>query len=186
MSVTPDRQSGMRWSEISAEQPAFARLAHTKLITPGVLLVGTTRRDGTARISAVEPLIMDGELWLSMMRSSTKALDLRRDPRVVLNSIVLGPEADDEVKVRGTAEAENDREVGERYAHAVATELGWQPVVDHFALFRIDIDDVIVVGYEPDTHAQQVAHWPAGVEYRRPATTPTSLGKREPVHRLLG
>jgi len=35
------------------------------------------------------------------------------------------------------------------------------------------------------TTAQYVARWPAGQEYLRPATTATSLGPPEPVHRLL-
>ena len=59
----------MRWSEISGRQPALGAIAERLLIEPGVLLAGTTRRDGTARISGVEPLVLDGELWLSMMRA---------------------------------------------------------------------------------------------------------------------
>ena len=38
-----------------------------------------------ARISGVEPLVLDGDLWLSMMSDSAKARDLGRDRRVVLN-----------------------------------------------------------------------------------------------------
>ena len=68
----------MRWSDISARQRALAAVAHDQLVKPGVLLVGTTRRDGSARISGAEPLIMDGELWLSMMPTSAKARDLNR------------------------------------------------------------------------------------------------------------
>jgi len=37
-------------------------IAHDLLIRPGVVLIGTTRRDGSARISGVEPLVMDGQL----------------------------------------------------------------------------------------------------------------------------
>jgi Pyridoxamine 5'-phosphate oxidase len=175
----------MRWSDLSAQQPELGRMARQRLIEPGVLLIGTTRRDGAARISAVEPLVMDGQLWLSMMRSSTKAQDLRRDPRLVLNSIVLNREGDVEVKVRGTAEAETDHRVSERYAETVDAEIGWRPVVGRFALFRIEIDDVTVVAYDSETGEQHVAQWPSGMEYVRPATTPTSLGERRSVRRLL-
>jgi hypothetical protein len=62
----------MRWSEISARQPALGAAADRLLIEPGVLLAGTIRRDGTARISGVEPLVLDGDLWLSMMSGSAK------------------------------------------------------------------------------------------------------------------
>ena len=64
----------MRWSEFAAQQHMLASVAHDQLIKPGVVLAGTIRRYGSARISGVEPLIMDGELWLSMMPASAKAV----------------------------------------------------------------------------------------------------------------
>ena len=147
----------LSWADLVDQQPALAAVAQQKLLKPGVLLVGTTRRDGSARISGVEPLVMDGELWLSMMTTSTKALDLRHDPRISINSIVAGPEPAVEVKVRGTARVVHDLEVQERYAAKVSAELGWQPVVGQFTLFAIDIFDVAQVGYDPETHGQHVA-----------------------------
>jgi hypothetical protein len=66
----------MKWTRIAADQPALGRVVHDRMIKPGAVLLGTTRGDGSARISGVEPLVMDGELWLSMMSTSTKALNL--------------------------------------------------------------------------------------------------------------
>jgi len=175
----------LRWSDLAAQEPTLAALAEEKLIGPGVLLIGTTRRDGTARISGVEPLVMDGDLWLSMMRTSTKALDLSRDPRISLNSIITGPEPAIEIKVRGRARLVTDPAVHERYASKVAAQLGWQPVVGQFTLFAVDIFDVTQIGYDPKTHGQHVARWPEGTEYIRPATSPTSLGRKQHVRRLL-
>lgn len=175
----------MRWSEIAAGQPALGAAAHEKMIKPGVLLVGTTRRDGTARISGVEPLIMDDDLWLSMMSGSAKALDLGRDSRILLHSIVDSPAPDAEIKIRGTAHVENDQGVQERYAAKAGAELGWEPVVGHFTLFRVDIGDVTYISYAPESGAQHVARWPADVEYLRPTTTATSLGPPQPVRRIL-
>jgi len=175
----------MRWTEIANRQPVLGEIAHDKLIKPGALLVGTVTRDGWARISGAEPLIMDGELWLSMMQTSMKARDLRRDPRILLHSLVNGPEAAPEVKVRGTVVEETDVDVQERYATAAAAELGWRPVVGQFTLFGVDVRDVTFIGFDAETGAQHVARWPAGVEYLRPSTTPTSLGLPQPVTRLL-
>jgi hypothetical protein len=175
----------MRWSEIATREPALAVVAHDKLIAPGVLLVGTTRRDGSARISGVEPLVLDGRLWLSMMQASTKASDLHRDPRILLHSIVTGPEGAPEVKLRGSVREETGRQVQERYAEAVAGQIGWQPVVGRFTLFDVDIEDLTYIAYDPETSGQHVVRWPAGIEYVRPATTPTSLGPPQPVRRLL-
>jgi len=175
----------MRWSDIGAAEPALSAMAHDELITPGVLLVGTTRRDGTARISGVEPLVMDGQLWLSMMPSSAKALDLRRDSRILLHSIVTGPAPAAEIMLRGTVHHELDHDVHGRYAEAATACLGWQPVVGDFTLLTVDIDDVTYIGHDFATGAQHVARWPAGEEYLRPSVTPTSLRPPQPVRRLL-
>jgi hypothetical protein len=175
----------MRWSEIAARQPTLGEVAYEKLIRPGVLLAGTTRRDGLARISGVEPLVMDGDLWLSMMQASTKAHDLQRDPRITLNSIITGPEPAAEIKVCGTVREEIDRAVHGRYAAAVGDQIGWQPVVGQFTLFVVDVGDITYIGYDPETAGQHVARWPADAEYVRPSITPTSLGPPQPVRRLL-
>lgn len=175
----------MRWSEIARHQRALATAALDQLIRPGVLLVGTTRRDGSARISGAEPLIMDGELWLSMMPTSTKARDLYRDPRILLHSIVTSPAPHAEIMLRGTVRVETAADLHRRYAAAVTDRLGWQPVPGEFTLFAVDIDDVTYIGHDAQSNAQHVARWPAGVEYLRPVRTPTSLGPPETVRRLL-
>jgi hypothetical protein len=46
----------MHWSEVAREQPRLAAMGLQRLSEPGVVLVGTIRRDGTPRISPVEPL----------------------------------------------------------------------------------------------------------------------------------
>jgi hypothetical protein len=175
----------MRWSEIADREPRLGAITTERLIGPRVLLVGTTRRDGSARISGVEPLVMDGDLWLSMMRGSAKGHDLARDPRIVLHSVVTGPEAGTEIKLRGTVRTETSRDIQQRYADKAADELGWRPVPGQFSLFAVDVGDVTYIGYDEATGAQHVARWPAGDEYLRPATTPTSLGPRQPVRRVL-
>jgi hypothetical protein len=175
----------MRWSDIGSAQPALGAITNKKLIEPGVLFIGTVRRAGIARISAVEPLVMDNDLWLSMMPQSKKALDLVRDGRVVLNSIVTGPEPTVEIKVVGRAIQEHDVSAQERYAAVAAEQLGWQPAVGKFVLFRVEIDGVTYLGYDEETRGQHIARWPEGVEYVRAATTPTSLGPRREVTRVL-
>jgi hypothetical protein len=175
----------MRWSEFAARQRVLAAVAHDQLITPGVVLAGTTRRDGSARISGVEPLIMDGELWLSMMPASAKARDLYRDPRILVHSIVTSPSPPAEIMMRGTVRAEAAVDAQRRYAAAVAAHLGWRPVPGEFALFAVDITDVTYIGHDAGSNAQHVARWPAGQEYLRPPLTATTLGPPRPVRRLL-
>jgi hypothetical protein len=175
----------MHWSQISVLQPGLGAVADRLLIEPGVLLAGTVRRVGTARISGVEPLVLDGDLWLSMMSGSTKTHDLHRDPRVVLNSVITSPSPPAEIKVRGTARAVTDQDRQERYTAAVREQIGWQPVTGQFTLFIVEVADVTYIGSEPGTGAQHVARWPPGEEYIRPQLTPTSLGPPRSISRLL-
>ena len=175
----------MRWSEFAARQSLLAAVAEDQLITPGVLLIGTTRRDGSARISGVEPLIMDGDLWLSMMPASAKSRDLHRDPRILLHSIITNPAPQAEIMMRGTVRTETAHDQQRRYSAAAEAGLGWRPVPGEFTLFAVDITEVAYIGHDTATNAQHVARWPAGEEYLRPALTPTSLGSPEPVQRLL-
>ncbi len=104
----------------------------------------------------------------------------------LLHTIVTGPEPAAEVKVRGTAPAEGDRNVQERYAAAVSAGIGWRPVMGEFTLFVGDVEDVTYIGCDADTGGQHVVRWPASLEYVRPSATPTSLGPPRPVRRLLG
>ncbi|HET6940159.1 MAG TPA: pyridoxamine 5'-phosphate oxidase family protein, partial [Nocardioides sp.] len=82
----------MRWSELDERQPRLAAKARERLVEPGVLLVVSLRKDGTPRLSPVEPYVMDGRLLLSMLWQSRKARDLQRDPRVLVHGIVTGPD----------------------------------------------------------------------------------------------
>ncbi len=114
----------MRWVDVQQQQPRLGQLAQDLLIAPGVLLVVTIRRDGTPRLSPVEPFVLDGELWLSMMLGSRKAADLHRDPRVLVHSVITRPDGEEgEVKIRGTARSIDDMAAQQRYADAVTEVL---------------------------------------------------------------
>jgi Pyridoxamine 5'-phosphate oxidase len=176
----------MHWSELEHAQPRLAELARRRLIEPGVLLVATIRRDGTPRLSPVEPYVMDGDLWLSMMWGSMKARDLEHDPRLLVHNIVTSRDGGDgEIKIRGTARQEHDAATQRRYADAVAASLGWAPVPGRFHLFAVDIDEVSAVRYDTPTGDQHVAQWPPGREYVRRATSATSVGDPEPAGELI-
>lgn len=174
----------MRWGDLEGQAPRLGRVAYERLIAPGVLLVATLRRDGTPRLSPVEPLILDGDLWLSMMWQSRKATDLRRDDRVLVHSIVTSKEGGDgEVKIRGQAVSVDDLRARARYCDAV-TALGWRPEEPYVHLFRVEMLDVTFIRYAPNGD-QFGSFWPSGVEFVRRATSPTSVGPPEPTHDLF-
>jgi len=172
----------MQWMDLEESAPGLAELGRRRLLEPGVVLVGTLRRDGSPRISPVEPFVLDGELWLSMLWGSHKAKDLLRDPRLLVHSVVTGRDGSEgEFKVRGRAHPQEDHEVQERYADAVSEALGWRPTPGKVHLFSVDIDSVSYLRYDEATGDQYVALWPEAREFVRRGTGGTSVGPPEPI-----
>ncbi len=176
----------MHWHEFETQQPALASIGTQKLTGPGVVLVATIRRDGSPRVSPVEPLLWDGDLWLCMGLGSRKAADLRRDIRILVHSIVTSRNGQDgEYKLRGIAVEEPDAATQAGYAQQVAARLGWQPEPGKFHLFRVDLDDITYIRWDDATNDQYVTRWPAGTEFVRRGTSATSQGPPEPRPDLL-
>ena len=172
----------MRWSEIERSQPRLAELGRRRLLGPGVVLVGTIRRDGTRRISPVEPFVMDGDLWLIMMWRSTKAIDLTRDPRILVHSVITSRDGGEgEYKVRGTVHAQTDVAAQRRLADSVEKNLGWRPEPGRFHLFAVDIDEIIFIRYDDASGDQFVASWPKERELSGAGRLPPPSAVPSPV-----
>jgi len=176
----------MRWADVETQQPRLAELGRRKLGAPGVVLVGTIRRDGSPRLSPVEPLFWEGDLWLAIGWGSRKATDLSRDPRILVHSIVTRRDGSEgEYKVRGRAVPEPDPAVQAPFAREVEEKLGWSPEVGRFHLFRVDVEDITFTRWDDATNDQFVTRWPAHVEFVRRGTSDTSQGPPEPISDLL-
>jgi hypothetical protein len=176
----------MRWCELAEQAPRLAELGRRRLEEPGVVLVGTIRRDGTPRISPVEPLLWSGDLWLSMLFKSRKAGDLIRDPRVLVHSIVTGRDGGlGEYKIRGWAVEAPPGPVRDGYAAEVRSRLGWEPTPGRFHLFSVDIQDVTFIRYEDASGDQYVTRWPLGREFVRRGDGGTALREPQPYQELL-
>jgi hypothetical protein len=98
------------WGEFAGAAPDLAAHGHDRLIGRSLALLGTLRPDGSPRISPIEPRIATGRLLIGAMRWSQKAVDLRRDPRYSLHSVVVDVNgADGEFQVFGVAERVMDK-----------------------------------------------------------------------------
>jgi hypothetical protein len=131
----------MRWDAFAAAVPELARLGEERLRAKELCLVGTLRRNGWPRISPVEPEFVDGELMLGMMWRSPKALDLLRDPRLVVHSVVttrLGTEGD--FKLYGVAVDVQEPERRAAFRSAMKARIDWEPPEPNFHLFAVDVD----------------------------------------------
>ena len=141
----------MNWREFEDSAPDLAAIGRKRIEENRLVLVGTLRADGSPRISPVEGFFVDGELLLGMMWRSRKALDLLRDPRLVVHTSTSDPDgAEGDFKVYGRAVDVRDAGLRTRYADALEATIDWRPT-EPFYLFGVDIQSAgyIVFGKEP-------------------------------------
>jgi hypothetical protein len=137
----------VNWQGFATEAPELASLGEERFDETGLCLVGTLRRDGSPRISPVEPYIVDGELLLGMMWRSQKALDLVRDPRVVVHSTQCDREATGgDFKLYGRALDAPDPKTRARYGDATEARIDWRPD-EPFHLFLVYIESAGFISF---------------------------------------
>jgi hypothetical protein len=149
-----------RWTEVEAEAPDLAARARGIFDARVHKTLATLRRNGSPRISGIELIFAEGEVWFGCMPRSLKALDLLRDSRFALHSGTADPpdwEAD--AKIAGVAEEETD---DERKEAIVTGETPPGP----FHLFRLDVNELVVTGVEGDELVIESWHPGRGVERR--------------------
>ena len=151
------------WATFEQEAPELAAVGTDRFASTGLALVGTSRRDGSPRISPCEPFIVDGDLYLGMMWQSKKALDLIRDPRCVVHSTVsdkMGTEG--EFKAYGLALDVPEPERRAAYNRTLQEQIDWSPEGD-FHLFALDLTAVGYCRFHEGT--QVIRRWrPGGPE----------------------
>lgn len=130
----------IRWERFREQAPELAASAEKLFAQNGVVLLGTIRKDGSPRISPVEPFLVEGDLQLGMMPRSLKARDLRRDPRCTVHSAVSDRMAKDgEFKLHGRAIDVRDPEKRRLYEKTLLDKIGWSPEGMDYPLFSIEI-----------------------------------------------
>jgi hypothetical protein len=116
----------MRWNDFAEACPELAALGEERFRARELCLLGTLRRNGWPRITPVEPDFVDGELMSGMMWRSPKALDLLRDPRCVVHSVVSRRDGDEgDFKLYARARQIDDSDVRARYRATIKERIDW-------------------------------------------------------------
>jgi hypothetical protein len=134
------------WSEVAAASPELARLVQERFDAYGLGLLGTLRRDGSPRISGIEPLFALDELWLGMMPSSRKGLDLQRDGRFALHSATTDKQVTaGDARIAGVALPVDGQQQFGNFREAFAAHTGYPPPDGPFQLFRADVREISMI-----------------------------------------
>lgn len=135
------RVSNMRWAEFQEECPEIAHLVGDRFGRDQLVMLGTLRLDGSPRISPCEVDMASGHLFLGMMWRSPKALDLIRDPRIVVHSVTCNREGTDgDIKLYGRAHEVVDPSLRESYRKAIQERIDWSPEEGSYHLFALDVE----------------------------------------------
>jgi hypothetical protein len=145
----------MIWRDLEAAAPEIARLGKERLDQTRVALLGTLRKDGSPRISPVEPFLTQGYLLFGAMSWSMKTRDLLRDPRCVLHSAVSDPDGGEgELKLYGRATTVDDRI---RDGCREAWWVGRPP--EAASVFSMDIEQASFISWDLEHGDMTVRRW---------------------------
>ena len=147
------------FADVESEEPEFAARVRAAFDARAHKVLATLRADGSPRVSGIEMSFVAGEPWLAGMPASVKFEDLRRDPRFALHSGSAEPDAfRADAKVSGRANlvtADSDRA-------AFAKDAGI-PVEDmDFELFRVELEQVVLVALNEEKTALLISSWRPG------------------------
>jgi predicted pyridoxine 5'-phosphate oxidase superfamily flavin-nucleotide-binding protein len=152
----------MIWRDFEEATPELAAFGRQRFEATHVALLGSVRRDGSPRISPIEPYLVVDRLLLGMLAASHKARDLRRDPRCTLHSSVSDVNGSEgEFKVHGRAVLLNDQALLRGYEAWWTAEDASEALV-----FSLDIESAARIAWNLEKGEMSVTRWsPAtGVE----------------------
>jgi hypothetical protein len=114
------------WKELAELAPNIAAVfARRHAATGKLCLLATIRADGFPRISPMEPVIFEDQLWIMGMPDTAKFRDLARDPRFCLHTATVDTHlADGDAKLWGVVTDVRDEAVHGRFAQALFEESG--------------------------------------------------------------
>jgi hypothetical protein len=157
------------WSEFAAAAPETAAVFLRRLEATGMALLATLMRDGSPRISPLEPDIADGWLWLGSMPLSTKSADLRRDPRCCLHNATEDKNVKDgDAKLWGRAIEATDPADRQAFVASVKAKTGndLDEMPGGFDLFWLDLTAASAVQLGADGEHLRITAWRAGGDER--------------------
>jgi hypothetical protein len=144
------------WKEVQQADPEFAQRIQALFDAHRHKTIATLRADGSPRISGIEVMFEEGELFFGSMPNARKGADLRRDPRFALHSATVDPVDGSEAQWPGEAKIS-----GRAIASRPATE---GPDGDRF---HADIAEVVHTHLNDEATMLVVEWWTPAYGLRR-------------------
>ncbi|TFV92580.1 pyridoxamine 5'-phosphate oxidase [Blastococcus sp. CT_GayMR20] len=147
------------FADLESREPEFAARVRAAFDAHEHKFLATLRADGSPRISGITMQFVGGEPWLAGMPESVKFADLRRDPRFALHSGSSEPDAfSGDAKLSGRAAEVTGSAERSGYAKAA----GVPKAMMHFVLFRVALEQVVLVALNDEKTALVISSWRPG------------------------
>ena len=147
------------FADVESEEPEFAARVRAAFDARAHKVLATLRADGSPRVSGIEMSFVAGEPWLAGMPASVKFEDLRRDPRFALHSGSAEPDA---FSADATLSGRAIQVTADTERAAFAKDAGI-PVEDmDFELFRVELEQVVLVALNDEKTALVISSWRPG------------------------
>lgn len=149
----------MRWNAFAEACPQIASMAEERLRTDEVVMLGTIRPNGRPRLSPCELDFAADRLCFGMMWQSRKALDLLRDPRLVVHSVPIGRmNSGGDIKLAGLAVEERAPVVRDLYTAVLRRRIDWVPD-EPFHVFSLDVQEAAVLRFGDNAADRLAFRW---------------------------
>jgi hypothetical protein len=151
---------GVRWADFEQAAPELAALGRERIEQFGFVFVGTIRRDGGPRVNPAEAHFVRGELALTLLPRSLKALALVRDPRAFVHTPILERllGTPGEFKLRARALPIADPALRCAVADTVERASGWRPG-DDWRFFTLDVESASFHRYDENAETHLALRW---------------------------
>jgi hypothetical protein len=147
------------FADVESEEPEFAARVRAAFDGHAHKILATLRPDGSPRVSGIEMHFVAGEPWLAGMPGSVKFTDLQRDPRFALHS---GSDEPDKFSADAKLNGRAVEVTGESERAAYAKAAGVPQERMGFDLFRVDLDQVVLVALNDEKNALVISSWRPG------------------------
>ena len=140
------------WAEVRGDAPELAAAVEARFRSARHHVLATLRRDGSPRVSGTEVVLADdGHLQVGSMLDAMKAKDLQRDGRYALHA----------------HPGDGSMKGGDAKVSGVAHEVPDHPDAATSHLFRLDVDEVVLVSLHPEGDRLVIESWRPGEGVRR-------------------
>jgi hypothetical protein len=151
--------SDTSWNDVQDGAGELAKDVQARFEATGLGYLATLRKDGSPRISGIEPWFGEGEVWIGSMWQALKAKDLLRDPRFSLHAANVDKDVSDgDARISGVAEAIQPEDARWRPAlDAFAHTSGHEVPPGEMHLFRLAPTEVMVL--QPNGDHLRIRTW---------------------------